>query len=128
MSMLSTTLVKFIAFLVCLFFSALLSVVINLFCYWFTTEVEEMQNKTMPHPNGRVVVDFDISFYLVTAAGGLSVIATAFNCLKRHPAYEDSGQGEQLLEDYDGMDTLMPPLPPEMPPTVNYPAPPAYSP
>lgn len=104
----------------------ILSVVINLLCYWLTTEIETLQKQTLAHPGSKVIIEFDISFYLVTAAGGLSVIATAFNCLKRHPVYEDS-QGESLLDDYDGMDVLPPPIVPEshMP---NSAPPPAYTP
>lgn len=102
--------------------SVILSVVINLICYWFTTEVEDLQIKTRLHEGkSRVIVDFDISFYLVTAAGGLSIFATAFNCLRRHPVYDDSGQGEQLLDD---MEVMLPP--PELPPMP--PAPPPYTP
>ncbi|XP_045189484.1 transmembrane protein 127-like [Mercenaria mercenaria] len=105
--------------------TVILSVVINLFCYWLTTEVETLQKETKAHPGSKVIIDFDISFYLVTAGGGLSVIATAFNCLKRHPLHEDS-QGESLLDDYEGMDILPPPVP--EPPLLNLPPPPAYSP
>jgi len=105
-----------------LFVSVILSVTINLFCYWLTTEVEELQKKTKLHPGSRVLVNFDISFYLITAAGGLSVIATAFNCLRRHPVYDDSGQGEQLLDDYDGLEAVM------HPELSQPPAPPPYTP
>ncbi|KAL4231964.1 hypothetical protein ACF0H5_009541 [Mactra antiquata] len=106
--------------------TVILSVVINLFCYWLTTEVESLQKQTKHHPGSKVIVDFDVSFYLVTAAGGLSVIATAFNCLRRHPVYEDN-QGEALLDDYDGMDVL-PPLPVPDPHILNLTPPPAYTP
>lgn len=106
--------------------TVILSVVINLFCYWFTTEVERLQNQTKL-PTSKVVVDFDISFYLITAAGGLSVFATAFNCLRRHPVYEESDQGESLLDDYDALDVLPPPVP-ESAITPNLPPPPAYTP
>lgn len=106
--------------------TVILSVVINLFCYWLTTEIESLQKETKHHPGSKVIVDFDVSFYLVTAAGGVSVLATAFNCLKRPTLYEDS-QGESLLDDYDGMD-ILPPLVPEPPPLLNLPPPPAYTP
>lgn len=106
--------------------TVILSVVINLFCYWVTTEVETLQKTHKLHPGSKVIIDFDISFYLVTAAGGLGVIATAFNCLRRHPVYEES-QGESLLDDYEGMDVLPPPL--HEPPLLNLsPPPPAYTP
>ncbi|XP_052770998.1 transmembrane protein 127-like [Mya arenaria] len=105
------------------------SVVINLFCYWLATEVEILQTETKPHPGSKVLVDFAISFYVITAAGGLSVLATAFNCLCRYPLYEDS-QGESLLDEYEGLEALLPPPPaPDRSLSPNsLPAPPAYSP
>lgn len=106
--------------------TVIISVVINLFSYWLSTEVEMLQKDTKFHPGSKVIIDFDISFYLVTAAGGLSVIATAFNCLKRHPVFEDN-QGESLLEDYDGT-YVVPPVDVDMSHVLNLPPPPAYTP
>ena len=100
----------------------ILSVVINLFCYWAATEVETLQNQT----GNKALVDFDISFYVVTAAGGLSVLATAFNCLKRYPLYEEN-QGESLLENYDDLEALLSPVSDRNQPSA-LPPPPAYSP
>ncbi|KAK3610416.1 hypothetical protein CHS0354_016595 [Potamilus streckersoni] len=105
--------------------TVIITVVINLFCYWLTTDVEHLQKETKRHTGSKVDVTFDISFYLVTAAGGVSILATAFNCLKRYPIYEDS-QGESLLEDYDGMDATF--TGGDLSPLSNLPPPPAYSP
>lgn len=110
--------------------TVIVSVVVNLLSYWLSTEVEMLQKETKIHTGSKVIVDFDISFYLVTAAGGLSVIATAFNCLKRHTMYEDS-RGEPLLEDYDGMEVLPPPnssADVDLLQGLNLPPPPAYTP
>lgn len=106
--------------------TVIICVVINLFCYWMTTEVDAVQVKTKLHTGSKVSVDFDVSFYLVTAAGCVSLLATAFNCLRRYPMYEDS-QGESLLDDYDGMDPVSA-LGPDMSQLASLPPPPAYTP
>ena len=109
----------------------ILTVVVNLFCYWLTVEVEKLQKETKLHHGSKVIVDFDISFYLVTAAGALSILATAFNFLRRYPVYEES-QAEPLMEDYDGKDVVLfpppPPPGPDMPQALSLPPPPAYTP
>lgn len=112
--------------------TVILTVIINIFCYWLTTEVELLQNDTKMFVGSKVVVDFDISFYLVTASGGLSIIATAFNCLRRYPLQEESSsQTEPLLDDTDALEPFgLPPGPPiiEGAPMFNIPPPPAYTP
>jgi len=111
----------------------------NLFCYWATTEIEQLQKDTKPHPGLLVIVDFDISFYLLTAAGAISIVATAINCLYQYPQpptvsdNHSSAQLEALLENYDGMEVLPPPLPAAVPPAdpapvSNLPPPPPYTP
>ena len=68
--------------------SVLMCVTVNLFAYWITTYVQSLQKIEGPiHPGSRVNVTFDVSFYLITAAGGVSVLATACNCLQRPKAY-----------------------------------------
>ena len=109
-----------------MFFSVIICVVINGFCYWITTEVEGLQKETKLHVGSKVTVTFDVSFYLVTAAGCVALMATAFNCLRRYPMYEDS-QGESLLDDYDGMDPVSA-LGPDMSHMASLPPPPAYTP
>lgn len=107
-------------------------VIINLFCYWLTVEVSGLQRLTKTHVGSKVQVTFDVSFYLITAAGGVGVIATAMNCLKRHHAHDQ--QAESLLDDYDGMEGAFPVLPPPDIPVgqssamSNLPPPPAYTP
>lgn len=106
--------------------SVILCVIINLFCYWLTAEVESLQKLTKLHKGNKVVVSFDISFYLIAGAGAVGVVATAFNCLRRYPVYEES-QSESLLDDYDGMEGILPPEP-DVSHLANLPPPPAYSP
>lgn len=108
--------------------SVILCVIINLFCYWLTEEVSGLQRRTKFHVGSKVEVTFDISFYLITAAGAMGVIATAMNCLKRFPTHDH--MTEALLEDYDGLEGVFPVPPPEAQssPLSNIPPPPAYTP
>lgn len=104
----------------------MICVVVNGFTYWVTTEIEKLQRRTKIKMGSKVEVDFDVSFYLVAAAGGVAVLATASNCLRRYPIYEES-QTESLLDDYDGVEALLPPGP-EASALAQMPPPPAYSP
>lgn len=112
--------------------SVILCVIINLFCYWLTVEVSALQRLTKFHVGSKVQVTYDVSFYLVTAAGGVGVIATAMNCLRRHHTHDQLT--ESLLEDYDGLEGVFPVLPPpdipveQSSPMSNLPPPPAYTP
>lgn len=109
-----------------IFSSVIICVVINGFCYWLTLEIENLQKTTKTHKGSQVLVTFDVSFYLVAAAGGMAVLATACNCLRRYAMYEDS-QADDLLNDVEDIDIL--PVPSGEPPMpTNMPPPPAYSP
>ncbi|KAK6185788.1 hypothetical protein SNE40_007941 [Patella caerulea] len=107
--------------------SVLMCVVINLFCYYVTVYVDELQNKTKLHKGSKVDVTFDVSFYLVTAAGGISVFSVAFNCLRRRSSFEEP-RHNYVMNDYDDLNSLLPPPEPEIAPMANLPPPPAYSP
>ena len=98
-----------------------------MFCYWLTVEVQGLQKKTRLHKGSKITVNFDISFYLIAAAGGMGVIATAFNCLKRYPVYDENPPSEALLDDYDGMEDMISPTF-DASPMANIPPPPAYCP
>lgn len=106
-----------------IFFSVILCVIINLFCYWLIVEVSGLQKLTKFHVGSKVDVTFDVSFYLITAAGAMGVIATAMNCLQRYPSLDN--QSEALLDDYDGVEF---PIPPTEPQNLPVPPPPAYTP
>ncbi|XP_074641549.1 transmembrane protein 127-like isoform X2 [Tubulanus polymorphus] len=75
----------------------IICVVINGFTYWVTDLLEQLQIETKPHKGSKVEVTFDVSFYLIATAGAMSVIATACNCLRRHPRDIEP----HLLDDYD---------------------------
>lgn len=123
--------------------SVIMCVTINLFTYLITTTVEKLQIATRLHPGSKVVVTFDASFYLITAAGGVSVLATACNCLRRHSIYSSSSSSSSsshrtiLSADHlcdDDTESLLP-LPPstpmfdnEMDMIADLPPPPAYTP
>ncbi|XP_060064954.1 transmembrane protein 127-like [Ylistrum balloti] len=106
--------------------AVIMCVIINMFCYWLTAEVQALQKHTKVHIGSKVNVNFDISFFLVAAAGAVGVLATALNCLRRYPAYDDS-PSEALLDDFDGMEGLLAPEP-DASPMANIPPPPAYTP
>jgi len=68
--------------------TVIMCVTINMFVYWITTYVQVLQKmKGSAHPGSRIEVTFDASFYLITAAGGMSVLATACNCLRKPKNY-----------------------------------------
>ncbi|XP_074641548.1 transmembrane protein 127-like isoform X1 [Tubulanus polymorphus] len=77
--------------------TVIICVVINGFTYWVTDLLEQLQIETKPHKGSKVEVTFDVSFYLIATAGAMSVIATACNCLRRHPRDIEP----HLLDDYD---------------------------
>ena len=109
-------------------------VTINGFSFLVTQLLEGLQNDTKLNKNSKVEISFDVSFYLIAAAGGMSVIAAACNLLRRYPPYDNSPaeQRENLLDDYDGMDFGLPPTgqpgPDFYSPMSYMPPPPAYSP
>ncbi|XP_013079049.2 transmembrane protein 127-like [Biomphalaria glabrata] len=105
--------------------TVILCVTINLFIYWITTAIEKLQTMSRLHEGSKIQVTFDVSFYLVTAAGGMSVLATAFNCLHRQTENEtsESSRGSDYLY-FDDTQVLLPPVTP----TADLAPPPAYTP
>lgn len=104
---------------------------IDMFAYWITTDVEKLQKASRVFEGSKVEVTFDVSFYLITAAGGMSVIATACNCLRRHSSYEMSESSRHAADHiyFDDVEALLPPSPTsEHSSQSNLPPPPAYSP
>lgn len=79
------------------------------FSYYVSTLIAHQQELTKVNKGTRVEVKFDISFYLVTAAGSVAVLASAANLLKRYPP--DDSQDDSLLDEFDGLETF----------SVNYP-------
>jgi len=94
--------------------------------YYITTLIEYQQEENKTHSNARIEVKFDVSFYLVAAAGSLAVLATAANLLRKPVAPGDESV-DRLLDEFEGLETfsigypssvdvspmhLMPPPPP----------------
>ena len=86
----------------------MICVTINGFCYWASQRILEIQSATKPHRGSKEVVTFDVGFYLISAAGAISVIGASCNCLKRYPSRSNE-HTEHLLDDYDGADFQPPP-------------------
>lgn len=109
-----------------------LCVSVNLFCYWITKSVETLQNASRLHPGSRVEVTFDASFYLITAASGISVGAVACNCLRRQPFYSTSREParpqDHFLYDDDNEALLSADYSNNLSPVTDYPPPPVYTP
>lgn len=76
---------------------------INGFCYWISDKMNDQQNETRHKKGKKVEVSFDISYYLIVLASGLSILATAFTLIRRYPTDEDE-QLERLLEEYTGFE------------------------
>jgi len=63
----------------------------------------EQQNETRAKKGKKIEISFDVSYYLVVLASGLSILATAFTLMRRYPTDEDE-QLERLLEEYTGFE------------------------
>ena len=109
-------------------FPVVCCVVIVGLCYWVSEIIAKIQKETSGQDSSVVSVQFDISFYLVTAAGAIQVIGSAFNLLKKHPM-DESSDLQRLLDEIDSSSSEPPPLSPDYyAPMLNIPPPPAYSP
>lgn len=77
--------------------------IINGFCFWISEKMYEQQNETRAKKGKKIDISFDISYYLVVLASGLSILATACTLIRRYPTDEDE-QLERLLEEYTGFE------------------------
>ena len=77
--------------------------IVNGFCFWITEKMNDQQNETRHKKGKKIDVSFDVSYYLVVLAGGLSILAAAFTLIRRYPSDEDE-QLERLLEEYTGFE------------------------
>ena len=104
-------------FVICLFLlfvyiSAVFCVVINGFCYWATEDLAVFQQQTKLKAGSKIDVNFGVSFFLITAAGSVSVIAAACNLLRRHPVspaprrHQHDQDLESLLSDIENTDFI----------------------
>ncbi|XP_077992290.1 transmembrane protein 127-like [Glandiceps talaboti] len=110
--------------------AVILCAAINGFCYWVTALLEENireHENLKKAPTSLVEVKFDIGFYLIAGAGGLSVIVVATNMLRRYPMCDDNGDDGR--SDWENEFTDLPPTFAQSEASVqNLPAPPAYAP
>lgn len=77
--------------------------IINGFCFWISEKMYEQQNDTRGKKGKKIDISFDVSYYLIVLASGLSILATAFTLIRRYPTDEDE-QLERLLEEYTGFE------------------------
>lgn len=97
--------------------AVLLCVIITGFAYWSAQEIEYVQGVTKEHPGSKVQVQFDIAFYLVSAAGLMGVVSVACNTLKPCPRRTRDDRQRLLVEQSMSTENLpymlaMPPPPP----------------
>ena len=76
---------------------------INGFCFWISERMNEQQIETRTKKGKKIDVSFDVSYYLIVLASGLSIMATAFTLIRRYSTDEDD-QLERLLEEYTGFE------------------------
>lgn len=77
--------------------------IVNGFCFWISEKINDQQIETRSKKGKKIDVSFDVSYYLIVLAGGLSILATAFTLIRRYPSDEDE-QLERLLEEYTGFE------------------------
>lgn len=86
--------------------TTILCLIINGFCFWVSERIYDQQYLTRFKKGKRVDVQFDVSYYLVVLASGLSILATAFTLVRRYPTDEDE-QLDRILEEYTGFEDPM---------------------
>ena len=79
-------------------FSVLLAATTVGFCYWASEDIYHLQLKNREHVGSSVQVSFSTGVYLVTAGGGLAILATASNLMRQYPTEEEE-QAEILMEE-----------------------------
>jgi hypothetical protein len=83
--------------------SVIFCLAINGFCFWISERMSEQQIETRTKKGKKIDVSFDVSYYLIVLASGLSIMATAFTLIRRYSTDEDD-QLERLLEEYTGFE------------------------
>jgi len=66
-----------------LFIAACTCVVITGLCYLVTQQLTNYYTKTRLHDTSKVLVEFNIGFYVITSAGALSVVAVTCTLMRR---------------------------------------------
>lgn len=106
-------------------FTVLTCVAIHGLSYWITELIKILQRKTRMHTGSTVHVSFGVSFYLIAAAGVVSILATAFNLLRCR--WDSQNNREHMFGNYEGID-FGPEFGPHVSETCVSLAPPAYTP
>lgn len=73
------------------------------FAYWASQEIYNLQFDHKQYPGSKADVMFGTGVYLVTAAGGLAILATASNLMRQYPTEEEE-QAELLLDAMEEME------------------------
>ncbi|XP_067126468.1 transmembrane protein 127-like [Centruroides vittatus] len=85
--------------------TVLLCVVVIGLCFYISTLMEQQQKSTKINATTKVEIKFDVSYFLVSGAGAMAILAAAANLLRRYPIIESqSTQG--LLDDADNTETF----------------------
>ena len=95
---------------------------INGFCFWLTERMSDQQFETRTKQGKKIDIAFDVSYYLIVLASGMSILATAFTLLRRYPSDDDHNQLELILDEFAGNDAELQmerSLPATAHPTVN---------
>ncbi|XP_076806579.1 transmembrane protein 127-like [Clavelina lepadiformis] len=79
-------------------FTALLCATIVGFSYWASQEIYDLQYNNRKYEGSKVLVSFATGVYLVTAAGGIAILATASNLMRQYPTDEEE-QAERLMDE-----------------------------
>lgn len=120
--------------------TVLMCVVNTLFLYWVTVVIVSLQQEAMSESAQYMPqVSFDVSFYLITAAGVTSVVAVACSCLRRYPFLDAEQQpsaravailDEQFNDDTEHLLGIPPPTfhGHDLSPMASLPPPPPYTP
>ena len=77
---------------------------INGFCFWLTERMSDQQFETRAKQGKKIDIAFDVSYYLIVLASGMSILATAFTLLRRYPSNDDHHQLELILDEFAGTD------------------------
>lgn len=73
-------------------------------CYLISRSLEITIYEMNPHVN--VQVAYEYGCYTITAAGAVSVLATACNLLQPQSSIQEDNQRHRLVEDWDGLETF----------------------
>lgn len=86
-------------------FTVFLCVTVIGLCYYVSVMMEQQQESTKINPGTKVEIKFAISYFLVTGAGSVAIIASAANLLRRTQVNHNQDH-QVLLDDSEGAETF----------------------